>query len=789
MTVDAPVAIVPHGHATTLPAGDVPRIRLLGIRHHGPGSARAVGAALRADPPDIVLIEGPADAQGVLALAAHPDMQPPVAMLGYSLEHPERAVFHPFASFSPEWVALTWALHADVPVRFIDLPVHHVLAPQAADEQLSLHAGDAHPGAHAPVDPLGELAAAAGYDDAERWWEDVVEHRTDIGPTSGQMGVPDGHSGLDVAVDVDGPFPAIAQAMTSLRQFHDPSGEATDLPERRREAHMRTCIRRAVADGFVHVVVVCGAWHVPALAHATAPSQAKHDAPLLRKLPKVKAAVTWVPWTHRRLASATGYGAGVTSPGWYHHLYTHGGPDVIARWFGQAARVLREADHPASAADVVDATRLASTLAALRGRPLAGLTEVDDSARAVLGMGGDAPMRIISNQMVIGTQIGSVPTTTPMVPLARSLAAEQKRCRLKPEASARTLELDLRRPLDLRRSELLHRTTLLGVPWGAETEGRNSAGTFRETWQVRWEPEFEVRVIEASALGTTLESASAAAVAQRAQRAGSLGELTVLLERTLLAGLHSVVPDVLAMVDERSAVSAQVDRLMEALPALARTIRYGDVRNTDVSLLHDVVQGIVTRIAAGLAVACVGLDDDSSAAMAGLVREVQAALALLGDSAQLTRLQGALAEVSERDRVHGLLQGLATRLLADAGAMTADDTERRVSRSLSPGTTPLDAAAFVEGFLGQSGAVLVHDPLLLGVVDRWMATLSSHSFTDILPLLRRTFGSFDAAERRSIGQRVRTGEAPNSHRGQIQLDPARVAAGLQTVAQLLGLNS
>ena len=766
-------------------APQAPRVRLLGIRHHGPGSARAVSAALRADPPDIVLIEGPADAHGVLALAADPDMHPPVAMLGYSLDHPERAVFHPFASFSPEWVALTWALDADVPVRFIDLPVHHVLAPQDADEQLSLVASVAPSGAHAPIDPLGELAAAAGYDDAERWWEDVVEHRTDTSPKIQHTSVPQ----VEPGGDVDGPFPAIAQAMTSLRQFHDPSGEATDLSERRREAHMRTCIRRAIADGFLHVVVVCGAWHVPALANATSPSQAKHDAPLLRKLPKVKAAVTWVPWTHRRLASATGYGAGVTSPGWYHHLYTHGGPDVIARWFGLVARVLRAADHPASAADVVDATRLASTLAALRGRPLAGLTEVDDSARAVLGMGGDAPMRIISNQMVIGTQIGSVPATTPMVPLARSLAAEQKRCRLKPEASARNLELDLRRPLDLRRSELLHRTTLLGVPWGAETEGRRSAGTFRETWQVRWEPEFEVRVIEASALGTTLESAAAAAVSQRAQRAASLGELTVLLERTLLAGLHLVVPDVLAMVAERSAVSAEVDRLMEALPALARTIRYGDVRHTDVSLLHDVVQGIVARVAAGLAAACVGLDDDSSAAMAGLVREMQAALALLGDTAQLEQMQCALAGVSERDRVHGLLQGLSTRLLADAGAMTADDTERRVSRSLSPGTTPAEAAAFVEGFLGQSGAVLVHDPLLLGVVDRWMATLPTDSFTAILPLLRRTFGAFDAAERRSIGQRVRTGQAPDSHRGQIELDPARVAAGLQTVARLLGLNS
>ena len=85
--------------------------------------------------------------------------------------------------------------------------------------------------------------------------------------------------------------------------------------------------------------------------------------------------------------------------------------------------------------------------------------------------------------------------------------------------------------------------------------------------------------------------------------------------------------------------------------------------------------------------------------------------------------------------------------------------------------------------------MLVHDPLLLGVIDRWMATLGADSFTDVLPLLRRTFGAFDAAERRSIGERVRTGHAPGTHRGQVELDPQRVAAALHTVGELLGVDS
>ena len=100
-----------------------PRLHLFGIRHHGPGSAASVVAALGALDPDIVLIEGPADANGALPYAAGKGLQPPVAMLVYEEDAPEKSVFYPFAEFSPEWQALQWALENKKIVRFADLPV------------------------------------------------------------------------------------------------------------------------------------------------------------------------------------------------------------------------------------------------------------------------------------------------------------------------------------------------------------------------------------------------------------------------------------------------------------------------------------------------------------------------------------------------------------------------------------------------------------------------------------------------------------------------------------------
>lgn len=116
--------------APPAPGGQGPL--LLGVRHHGPGSARAVLAALEAVRPRAVLVEGPPDGDALLALTADPDMRPPVALLAHAEDDPGLASFWPMAEFSPEWVAIRWALAHGAAVRFIDLPAAHSLALAAA---------------------------------------------------------------------------------------------------------------------------------------------------------------------------------------------------------------------------------------------------------------------------------------------------------------------------------------------------------------------------------------------------------------------------------------------------------------------------------------------------------------------------------------------------------------------------------------------------------------------------------------------------------------------------------
>jgi hypothetical protein len=479
------------------------------------------------------------------------------------------------------------------------------------------------------------------------------------------------------------------------------------------------------------------------------------DAKLLKGLPRMKVEATWVPWTSGRLAASSGYGAGVNAPGWYHHLFTVPDDKVVTRWMVKAAALLRGEQLDASSASIIDAVRLADSLAALRGRPLAGLDELNEASQAVLAGGSDIPLRLVADRLLVGHELGSVPDETPMVPLARDLARLQKRLRLKPGALSQTLELDLRTASHLERSQLFHRLLVLDIPWAVPTETGRSKGTFREAWVLEWKPELSVSLVEASGAGTTIESAADSALRDRAASAQDLSVLTGLVEQALLADLPDALTAVIAALMERTAHQHDVPSLMAAVEPLARTGRYGNVRGSDTEAIQEVLDGMLTRIAIGLPAACASLDDEAAASMANHIDSVQRSVGLLDDDAIRDQWYGCLAAVADRPGVHGLVAGRAIRLLLDGGRLDGPSAAVRLSLALSRGADHLAGAAWVEGFLTGDVLLLLYDAELLGVLDDWVAGVPVEVFDDLLPLLRRAFGRFAGPERRQLGAHLR----------------------------------
>ena len=740
-------------------------VHVFGIRHHGPGCARSLVDALSALEPDVVLIEGPPDAQEVLPLAAHADIAPPVALLVYPIDAPKRAVFYPFAEFSPEWQAIRWALARGVDVRFMDLPQMHRMA---EPDDVADDAG-VPPAPIAPPerDPLDLFAEAAGYTDHELWWEHQIErHR-----------------------DATGLFDAIREAMHAVR---GDDAVPKDQLEARREAHMRTVVRAAVKEGRERVAVVCGAWHAPVIVdHGTA----KADAALLKGLPKVKVDATWIPWTHSRLSFRSGYGAGVHAPGWYAHLWTT--PDhAVTRWAIEMARLLRSEDLDAPSASVIEVVRLAETLAALRGLRSPGLAELNESAVSILGRGEPTALRLVRDRLEVGDVLGRVPDEAPTVPLQRDLQALQKRLRLKPSGEIKLLELDLRNEIDRERSRLFHRLTMLEIGWAAPKAavGRK-LGTFNEAWALRWVPEMEVSLIEASVWGNTVEAAADTRARDDGARAPDLAALTPILDRALLAELQGAVDELLGRVQERAAIGADVQHLMLAMPPLARASRYGDVRQTPTGALLAVIGALFERVVVGLRASCAGIDADAAATRLHAVIGVQESLGILDDAVWQGEWADTLRTLADDDATHGLIRGWSCRSLFERGRLGEDDLDRRAGLALSPVSPALDAAAWIEGLLHGAGMALLHQDGVWVALDRFVARLSVDDFQEMLPLLRRAFSGFASPERRMMAERVkhlqpsaigmtaRTGSTTD----ETPLDRERANAVLPVLARILGV--
>jgi hypothetical protein len=267
-----------------------------------------------------------------------------------------------------------------------------------------------------------------------------------------------------------------------------------------------------------------------------------------------------------------------------------------------------------------------------------------------------------------------------------------------------------------------------------------------------------------------------------------LAELAALVSTCLTADLPDGIEAVLDALDARAAVQHDVPALLATVEPLARTCRYGDVRGVDTGRVRTVLGATVVRACVGLPMACASLDEEAADEMVTAIASAQRGLALLADEELDAAWTEALEAVSAPDHVAGGVAGRATRILLDAGRIDADTTAHRMGRRLSLAASAPQAAAWLAGFLAGDAVLLVHDATLLGLVDTWVSGLDEVEFEDLLPLVRRTFAEFSAAERRTIGEQLSRLGGPGTAAAPVDsgIDLEQARPAVQAVARFVG---
>lgn len=688
--------------------------------------------------PDIVLIEGPPDADDILHYVSHPETKPPVALLVYNPKDLRQASYFPYTDFSPEWTAIQFAHRKRIPVKHMDLPMSlkYALDPDEQNE-MPVELLEREPEMAALVaDPLGYISRLAGYADSERWWEATFEQ---------------GFNGQGV-------FEAVHELMSVLRHELNPPESPLTL---RREAFMRQTIRTAEREMYERIAVVCGAWHGPVLDPKL--FKEKDDAALLKGIKKVKVVSTWIPWSYERVSRLSGYGAGIISPAWYRLLFQNR-EAAVREWMVRVAQLLRAEDLDASSAHAIEAVRLAETLAALRGHALPGIGELREAAVSIFCSGYDNGLDLVEKKLIIGDAFGEVPSEIPMIPLQEDFEFWCKKFRLKPSDTASgPLELDLRLSPQLEKSRFLYRLNLVGIPWGKVVKGEKSGkGTFWEVWSLAWKPEFALHLIEAGMWGNTVEVAATNVALDRSGKLDQLSQVTEMLQSVLLAHLPQAIAKVSERLRDLAVLTRDVSELLGALPPLVEVYRYSDVRSTDQADVGAILEQLVPRLVVGLPAACCGIAEEVADERLREILKANRSIATLNIDAHREHWSAALSAISGSEAVHPLLNGAAVRLQHDAKLLDTDATAKQVSLALSSANEPNKAGRWLEGFLHGSGLLLIHHVALWKLVDAWVNSLGEEHFQMVLPLLRRTFANFQAPERQKMLNAAKRLHAPES---------------------------
>ncbi|MCR2802732.1 DUF5682 family protein [Paenibacillus soyae] len=729
---------------------------VFGIRHLSPAGAHHLLAFLDDINPTAVLIEGPADACGLIGQLTARGVVPPIAILAYTDHLPVRTLLYPYAEYSPEYQAFVWAASNGAEARFIDLPTEVSLA--LYDRRRGVPIMKRPDGGPEDPDSRGAFRAEqsrlfedvvklAGESDFESFWERQFEH----------------NGRKDAYRKAVARYSELMRSRTEAMEWeHSPEEAAYNEV---RESYMRRRIQDAIDAGHEpdRIVVVTGAHHTSAMDLRLPPIGDKE----ISSLPKVSTKLTLMPYSYYKLSTRSGYGAGNQAPAYYELLWDcmkrGDAAKLPAYYLSRIAEHLRAQGTFRSTASVIEGVRLAEALAALHDGSQPTWRDLQDAAVVCLGFGERSVIAEALARTDIGTAIGSLPEGVSQTPVQDDLNRELKRLKLTKykTAVAETLELDLRENrrvqseeaafLDLNRSVLLHRLELLGIGFAKRQRAGQQSATWAERWDLQWTPESEIQTVESTLKGETVELAAAFALGEKLEGCADLAEASRLIRIACDCSLHKLMEDARSVLQQLAVDAGNFEQIAAAVHELSVLAQYGSIRRLDTAPLLPLLQQLFLR-GSLLLLDASGCNDDAAAAMASAIQIMQGTASEHYDTVDAGLWRAKLEELAFRDDRNAKLSGLAFAILLEKNEISEEQCSREVARRLSLGIPADLGAGWFEGLAQRNRYALLSRSFLWKQLDDYIATLTPEAFQRSLVFLRRAFGAFEPREKAAVAE-------------------------------------
>ncbi len=490
---------------------------LFPIRHHSPVCSYQLVRTIAEYKPDIILIEGPENANELIPVLSDENTRLPAAFYCFYKDRKklvtedaeDHKCYYPFLYASPEYNAVKQAKKLGIPSKFIDLPYYEILIHTEKNEGLRKEEA----GKKQTYGDDSRLILSKFYDilcektnirTFEEFWEKYFEI-----------------SGIYLT-----PKQFVKQMHTYCiltRQYENEDRLKKDATLER-ETHMAYNILAAMQE-YKRVLVVTGGFHSIGIYKIIQNGSVK---PVKQhKIHDGDSGCFPTVFSYENSDALHGYASGMRTPKFYDEiavkLLQNDEPDSVYDYvtldlLALTAKECAKSDIPVSMADVSAARSLMQGLCALRNIKQCGMAELTDGITSTFIKGektlsSSMPLKILS-KLATGNEIGCIGDKTHISPLITDFESNCEKFGLSYKTS---IPKDVDVPLfaaekSSELSKFFHRLDFLDCDFakmlkGPDLHRNKDRSRVRESWRYKRTPNVDSILTDHTAEGTTIKEA------------------------------------------------------------------------------------------------------------------------------------------------------------------------------------------------------------------------------------------------------------------------------------------
>lgn len=739
---------------------------LFPVRHHSPVCSYQLLRTIQQFGPDIILVEGPENANELIPVLTHEGTRLPVAFY-YFFKDRKKLVseagedykcYYPFLNASPEYNALKEAERLQIPARFIDLPYGEILIGTSAGAGFRRDADR-----HSYADDSGlfrnkfyqKICEKTGLRSFEEFWEKYFE-------INGIRKTP------QEFLRMMHTYCALIREGVSLEELE---ADGTAI----REKYMAFRISEARKE-YRKILVVTGGYHSSGLAGLLSAGNA--EVPKLHKIPSNDQGCYPMVYSYEAADALHGYASGMAAPFFYDGImkdlmnsFQGDPPGQTAGIYDrhtldlliQTAKECTKKDIPVTMSDITSAQTLMQGLSALRNCQESGMYELMDAVTSTFIKGektisSSMPLSL-ANRLATGKDIGKIGDRSHVPPLITDFESQCERLGLNyTSVVPRELELSLfAGTRGMEQSRFLHRMDYLGTGFakmqkGPDLHGHSDRSRVREQWRYRRTPEVDGVLTDHMTDGYTLLEACTNCAMKSLRREQRSENAALVAVDCFLMGITLQASD-FSLIDEIITNDGDFFSLGEALHHFDTLHNLQTLYNFEDTLYAAYRGRCFDKLVTSLP-SMADLADEQADKCTSVMRLLYTISRKLGEARQEALKEALLTMTGAKEKeptVFGSAMGI---LYAEDPGLLA--LVQASMRGYLEGSREVQkkGAKFLKGLFASARDIALSDEAFLKLTNDLLCGLTTEDFMEILPHFRLAFSYFTPIEIQQIADKA-----------------------------------